>query len=92
MKAIFLKRMIMPLAVIVLGIVGAFTTTAMSSDKALTNVQGYRFISQADPCHADAQCSNVSSANICTSSGGSQLKGKAAPNAPCDVPLYKIPN
>jgi hypothetical protein len=92
MKTNFFKRLMMPLAVMVLGIAGAFVTTAMSSTKTLTNVQGYRFVSQADPCHADSMCTTNFNANICTSSGGTQLKGKASPNAPCDVPLYKIPN
>lgn len=92
MKTDFLKRLMMPLAIAVVGVAGAFVTTSMSSTKSLANVQGYRFVSQVDPCHVDAMCSNVFSANICTSSGGAQLKGKASLNAPCDVTLYKIPN
>jgi hypothetical protein len=92
MKTNFLKRLMMPLAVMVLGIAGAFMTTSMSSTKSLTNVQGYRFVSQKEPCRIDAMCSNVFSTNICTSSGGAQLKGKVSANAPCDVTLYKIPN
>jgi hypothetical protein len=91
MKTNFFRRLMMPLAVMVLGVAGAFVTTAMSSTKTLANVQGYRFVSQADPCHADAMCSNVFNANICTSSG-TQLKGKVSSNAPCDVTLYKIQN
>jgi hypothetical protein len=92
MKTTFFKRLMMPLAVMIVGIAGAFVTTSMSSTKTLANVQGYRFVSQADPCHVDAMCSSASSANICTSSGGTQLKGKVSPNAPCDVTLFKIPN
>lgn len=91
MKRNFLKGIMMPAAVVVLGVGGAFVTTSMSSTKALANVQGYRYVSQADPCHAQQQCSTVFNANICTS-GGSQLYGKANPNVNvCDVPLYKIP-
>ncbi|MFV8351739.1 hypothetical protein [Flavobacterium sp. XS2P14] len=92
MKTNFFKRLMMPLAVMVVGIAGAFLTTSMSSTKALTNVQGYRNVSQQNPCHIDAMCSNVFSTTLCTSSGGAQLKGKVSPNAPCDVTLYKIPN
>ncbi|RKS03037.1 DUF6520 family protein [Flavobacterium sp. 102] len=89
MKTNFFKKLMMPLAVMVLGIATAFTTTSMSSTKALVPVQGYKFISQADPCHIDAMCSNVVSVNLCTS-GSSQLWGKVTPNAPtCDVKLYR---
>jgi hypothetical protein len=92
MKTSFFKRLMMPLAVMVLGIATAFTTTSMSSTKALANVQGYRFVSQADPCHVDIMCSNVFSATICTS-GSNQIWGKVTPNAPtCALTLYKIPN
>jgi hypothetical protein len=89
MKANFFKKLMMPLAVMVLGIATAFTTTSMSSTKALTLVQGYKFISQTDPCHIDAMCSNVVTPNICTS-GTTQLWGKVSPNAlTCDVKLYR---
>ena len=89
MKANFFKKLMMPLAVMVLGIATAFTTTSMSSTKALSLVQGYKFISQADPCHIDTMCSNVVTPNICTS-GTTQLWGKLSPNAPtCDVKLYR---
>ncbi|MBG6109820.1 hypothetical protein IWX84_000681 [Flavobacterium sp. CG_9.10] len=82
----------MPLAVMVLGVAGAFITTSMSSTKALANVQGYRFVSQADPCHLDLMCSNVVTANVCTS-GSNQLWGKTNPSAAtCQIPLYKIQN
>lgn len=92
MKTNFLKKLVMPLAVIVLGIAGAFVTTSMSSTKSLSTVQGYRFVSQADPCHAELMCSNIVTPTICTS-GGQQLWGKVNPSVNvCNVPLYKIPN
>jgi hypothetical protein len=92
MKRNFLKRIMMPAAVVVLGVGGAFVTTSMSSTKGIANVQGYKFVSQAEPCRAEIMCSNVFNATICTS-GSSQLYGKATPNAAnCDLPLYKIPN
>ena len=90
MKTTFFKRLMMPLAVMIVGIAGAFVTTSMSSTKPLAPVQGYRFVSQAEPCKADTECSDVFRPTICTSSGGAQLKGKATPNAPCDITLYKL--
>ncbi len=80
----------MPAAVVVLGVGGAFATTSMSSTKGIANAQGYRYVSQADPCHAQQMCSTINS-TICTS-GSNQLFGKANPNVNvCDVPLYKLP-
>lgn len=92
MKTNFFKKIMMPFAVIVFGIAGAFVTTSMSSTKSLSTVQGYRYVSQADPCHAQQMCSTIFSATICTS-GSQQLWGKVNPGVNvCDVPLYKIPN
>lgn len=91
MNTIFLKKIMMPAAVVILGVGGAFTTTSMSSTKGLANVQGYRYVSQADPCHAQQLCSTINIAPVCTT-GSNQLFGKANPNVNvCDVPLYKIP-
>jgi hypothetical protein len=88
MKTNFFKRIMMPAAVMILGAGGAFVTTSMSSTKGIANVQGYRYLSQADPCHAEQQCS-TSNTTICTS-GSTQLFGKANPSANiCNVPLYK---
>ena len=82
----------MPLAIMIFGIAGAFVTTAMSSTETLANVPGYRFVSQQDPCHEEQMCSPILSPTICTS-GSQQLWGKVNPNVNvCDVPLYKIPN
>lgn len=92
MKTNFFKRFMMPLAVMIFGIAGAFVTTAMSSTKTLTDMPGYRFVSQQDPCHEEQMCTTVVRPTICTS-GGQQLKGKFNPNVNvCDIPLYKIPN
>lgn len=92
MKTNFFKRFMMPLAVMILGIAGAFVTTAMSSTETLANVQGYRFVSLADPCHAEQMCTTVVQPTICTS-GSQRLWGKDNPSInECDVPLYKIPN
>lgn len=82
----------MPLAVMILGIAGAFVTTAMSSTETLANVPGYRFVSQLDPCHEEQMCTTEVKETICTS-GTKRLWGKDDPNVNvCDVPLYKIPN
>jgi hypothetical protein len=92
MKTNFLKRFMMPLAVMIFGIAGAFVTTAMSSTEALVEMRGYRFVSQQDPCHAEQMCTTVVQPTIC-SSGGQQLWGKDNPSInECEVLLYKIPN
>lgn len=89
MKTNFFKKLMMPLAVMVLGAAGAFVTTSAASTDALAARQGYKFISQADPCHIDAMCSDVVTPNLCTS-GSTQLWGKVTPNAPtCNVQLYR---
>jgi len=92
MKTQILKRIMMPLAVIFLGIAGAFVTMSMSSTESLSTVQGYRFVSQADPCHAEQMCTTDVTSTICTS-GSSRLWGKVNPSINvCNIPLYKLPN
>ncbi|UMB54204.1 hypothetical protein MKD41_01695 [Lutibacter sp. A64] len=82
----------MPLAVVFLGIAGAFVTMSMGSTESLSTTQGYRFVSQADPCHAEQMCTTVYQPTICTS-GSSRLWGKVNPSVNvCNVPLYKINN
>lgn len=82
----------MPFAVLFFGIAGAFVTTSMSSSPVLTNVQGYKFVSQQVPCQTDVMCADTGGP-ICTSTSGQQLWGKINPNAPiCNLLLYKIPN
>lgn len=82
----------MPLSIMIFGIAGAFLTTAMNSTETLANVQGYRFVSQADPCHAEEMCSAIVTDDICTY-GTQKLWGKEDQTVNvCRVPLYKIPN
>lgn len=82
----------MPLAIMIFGIAGAFVTTAMSSTKTLAEVPGYRFVSLADPCHEEQMCSTIFTENICTA-GSQNLWGKEDPNVNvCNVPLYRITN
>lgn len=91
MKSRIFKNLMMPLAVMVLGAAGAFATTSMADAKAVVNQQGYRFVSNADPCHADLMC-RTEFGDICKS-GTITLWGKVTPSATnCDVQLYKIPN
>lgn len=85
----FKKRLFMPLAVMVLGILGAFTTTSMSSDEVLSQVTGYRFLSTEEPCHAEIMCQTEFSPDACTS-GGNLLWDKVSEKV-CNIPLYKIP-
>lgn len=92
MKTTIFKKIMMPFAIIFIGISAAFVTTSMASTKDLTIQQGYKFVSQADPCHAEQMCTTDFQTTICTS-GSQRLWGKVNPNVNvCDVPLYKIPN
>ncbi|MFH7018608.1 DUF6520 family protein [Flavobacterium sp. FlaQc-47] len=92
MKTNFSKRFMVPLAVIILGGAGAFATTSMSTNKAVEERMGYRYLSEQEPCHEENECSTVNNNVICTSTVGShQLFDQQSPNS-CDVPLYKIQN
>jgi hypothetical protein len=90
MKTIFSKRFMAPLAVIILGGAGAFVTTSMGSTNALAQKNGYRYLSEQEPCHEEIKCQTENNNVICTS-GGNQLFEQTSPNS-CDVPLYKIQN
>lgn len=90
MKTIFSRRFMAPLVVMILGGAGAFVTASMKSAEDLNIVTGYRYVSEADPCHEDIECTTENNNVICTSgSSSSQLFQKVSENA-CDVPLYKI--
>lgn len=89
MKTNPFKRLMLPLAVAVLGSAGAFVTTSMGKADAFANQQGYRFVSAADPCHSEIMC-RTEEGDICTL-GSVRLWGKVTPSATtCSVPLYKI--
>lgn len=91
MKTTFLKKKMMPLLILFLGIATAFATSVMSSPDVVANKQGYKFVSQQVPCQTDVMCSDIIGP-VCTS-GGQQLWGKFNPSSPlCNLPLYKIPN
>lgn len=92
MKTLVLKKIVMPVAAIALGVAGAFSTNAMnSSSKTLVDKQGYRFVSAQDPCHAEIMCTTDS--GVICKLGSATLWGKVNPtDQNCPVPLYKIPN
>lgn len=77
MRTIILKKM-MPLAVFVLGVSGAFLTTSMrSAEKAQNNLIGYRNTPQ-NPCSVEVNCGDDTSA-VCRVSYlplGEQVFGK----------------
>lgn len=83
--------MFMPMAFVLLGILGAFSTHAMSK-KASTSShqQGYRFISVLEPCRAEIMCT-TEFGDVCQYENVN-LWGKATETSPCNVPLYKISN
>lgn len=90
MRTIFFKKMMMPLAVMVLGVGGAFTTTSMSSTEALSHVTGYKFISAQNKCQSSTMCDTNDTGTICTN-GGARLWGKVDPlDTDCPVELYRI--
>jgi len=88
MKTLFLKNM-MPLAVIAMGISGAFLTTSMQSDsKNVAAVTGY-IAGPNGPCSVPIDCSDVPN-QVCRANGttGAQAFGKDAENN-CTELLYR---
>lgn len=84
----------MPLVVAVVGIVAAFTTMSMASnDHILTDMVGYRFVSEQNPCEDTEK--------LCTTNVGVTYKylsvhdlwGKSIDEEgqPCLIPLYEKP-
>lgn len=59
MKTNFFKRFMMPLAVMFLGIAGAFVTMSMSSTESLSQMKGYKYVSPANPCDFVENCTTV---------------------------------
>ncbi|HUH51348.1 MAG TPA: hypothetical protein VLZ11_04570 [Flavobacterium sp.] len=91
MKTIQVKKIMMPLAIILIGIMGALSTHAMNkSAKSSTHEQGYRYVSVLEPCRAEIMCT-TDFGDICKL-GSTTLWGKTTDTAPCNVPLYKINN
>ncbi|WP_157485904.1 DUF6520 family protein [Flavobacterium soli] len=82
------KKLMMPLAVAVLGIGGAFTTMSMAGNKVLDNRQAYQQISGT--CVDQGFMCQTEFGDVCKS-GDITLWGKPSLGATtCTVPLYHI--
>jgi len=94
MKIQILKRIMMPLAVIFLGIAGAFVTMSMSSTEVLSQMKGYQYVSPANPCDFVENCTTEWNGNLCTASDDTTvLWSKYQENdIHCPRRLYKISN
>lgn len=90
----FLKKVTMPLAIAVLGIGGAFTTTSMNSSKSLAHVAGYQFISASNPCNEVKMCQTDNNGILCRVNDevptSPLLKGKVQGAPTCAQTLYRI--
>lgn len=90
----FLKKVTMPLAVAVLGIGGAFTTTSMNSSKSLAHVVGYQFVSASNPCDEVKMCQTDNNGILCRVNDevptSPLLKGWPQGAATCSQTLYRI--
>ena len=93
MKTQILKRIMMPLVVIFLGIAGAFVTMSMSSTETLSQVKGYQYISPANPCDFVENCT-TSGSDLCTASDDTTVLWSKFQETDTHCPrrLYKISN
>lgn len=93
MKTNFFKRFVMPLAIMIFGIAGAFVTTAMSSTEALTEMRGYKYVSPANPCDFVENCTTIGN-DLCTASDDTTVLWSKFRESDIHCPrrLYKIPN
>jgi len=85
-----LFNLVMPMAVIALGLAGAFSTQAMSKTGNKSGaVQGYSHFSVANPCRAEIMCANTG-VLACTANGFN-LYAKANPSSSsdCAIPLTR---
>lgn len=79
----------MPLAIAVLGIAGAFTTTSMAGNKVLDQRQAYKQLSNT--CVDQGFMCQTETGDICKSVDDVTLWGKPSIGAStCAVPLYHI--
>jgi hypothetical protein len=83
MKASFLK-MILPMAVITLGIAGALTTNAMGKNSTSAPIQGYSHL-EDEPCHKEILCDNAGI--VACTVGSVQLYDKTGNT--CPTPLFR---
>lgn len=87
MKTKVLKSLL-PLAVVAIAVVGAFSTHAMDKESArLDNLMGYEHVSQLEPCVERIECAPTGD-DPCTF-GGEQLYEKIT-DVSCPNPLRKV--
>jgi len=85
------KQALMPLAVVVLGVVGAFATNAKKqSEKALIDQQGYVYDNIQKKCIPEVMCSTIVN-DICENAFGQHVYGLNSPDdlSTCSWTLYK---
>ena len=90
MKKTFLRSLMAPMAVIILGSLGAFGTMSMGSNpNAPGDQRGYRYVSPLEPCVQDIMCSTIVF-DVCKTPTLQTLWGKnAEPDNHCPKTLYK---
>ena len=90
MKKPFLKRVIGPMLVLILGSMGAIGTMSMASSPTASGDQvGYRFVNELHPCQKDIMCSTIVD-DVCKTPSLEILWGKVnETDAECPLPLYK---
>lgn len=91
MKTNLFKKLMMPLAVAVLGIAGAFTTMSMAGNEAvLTDMAGYRFVSAQTPCEITNKICTTVDGPTCKYLVTQTLWGKFDPDdAECPIELHE---
>lgn len=79
-----------PMAVLVLGSMGAVGTMSMASSSGAASDQvGYRFVNALNPCEEDIMCSTIVD-DVCKTPSLQTLWGKVnETDAECPLPLYK---
>jgi len=80
-------KIVLPMAVVALGLAGSASTNMMAKNKAAFAVQGYRQVATPDKCAIDQQCSNNGNYDCLASDNSTQLFEKIGNN--CDVPLKR---
>jgi hypothetical protein len=90
MKTTFLN-LVMPMAVIAVGLAGALSTNAMEkSSSKVAPVAGYRHVSAAIPCQDEEQICSNSGLYVCTSDDdGANLYEKPGAAASCPTLLFR---
>lgn len=85
------KKLLMPLGVMVLAVMGAFTTMSMGKAQPSMVKQGYYFVSTLDRCHLGIECSTIED-EICTWQSKTQVGKVNETDSNCPITLYKPAN